>query len=95
MMDYAHLDKPKRRLEGLRPLPPAVLANFHEDLVLRWTYNSNAIEGNILTLQETKVALEDVTIGKKTLLRCISGRWNRGARRIYQRKMNVYKEPGQ
>lgn len=73
MMDYAHLDKLKRRLDGLRSLPPAVLANLHENLVLRWTYNSNAIEGNTLTLQETKVALEDVTIGGKTLLRCISG----------------------
>ena len=95
MTDYAHLDKLKRRLDGLRPLPPAVLANLHEDLVLRWTYNSNAIEGNTLTLQETKVALEGVTIGGKTLLRCIFGRWTRGARRIYQRKINVHKEPGQ
>ncbi len=39
-----------------------------EDLVLRWTYNSNAIEGNTLTLQETKVALEGITIGGKTMV---------------------------
>ncbi len=66
-MNYAHLDELKRRLDGLRPLPPAVLSNLHEDLVLRWTYNSNAVEGNTLTLKETKVALEGVTIGGKTL----------------------------
>lgn len=66
-MNYAHLDELKRRLDALRPLPPAVLANLHEDLVLRWTYNSNAIEGNTLTLKETKVALEGVMIGGKTL----------------------------
>ena len=66
-MNYQHLDELKQRLDALRPLPPAVLANLHEDLVLRWTYNSNAIEGNTLTLKETKVALEGVTIGGKTL----------------------------
>mgnify|MGYP000432227717 CR=1 FL=1 len=40
---------------------------LHEDLVLKWIYNSNAIEGNTLTLKETKVALEGITIGGKTL----------------------------
>ena len=35
---------------------------------MEWTYNSNAIEGNTLTLSETKVVLEDgITIGGKTL----------------------------
>ncbi len=36
-------------------------------MILRWTYNSNAIEGNTLTLNETKVALEGITVGGKTL----------------------------
>jgi len=36
-------------------------------LVLEWTYNSNAIEGNTLTLKETKVVLEGITIGGKSL----------------------------
>jgi Fic family protein len=67
MIDFEGLDALKRRLDGFRPLPPAVVANLHEDVVLRWTYHSNAIEGNTLTLQETKVALEGVTIGGKTL----------------------------
>lgn len=67
MMNYERLDKLKGRLDGFRPLPASVVANLHEDLVLRWTYHSNAIEGNTLTLQETKVALEGVTIGGKTL----------------------------
>ncbi len=34
---------------------------------MRWTFNSNAIEGNTLTLLETKVALEGITVGGKTL----------------------------
>ncbi len=67
MIDFARLNVLKQRLDGSPPLPASVVANLHEDLVLRWTYHSNAIEGNTLTLQETKVALEGITIGGKTL----------------------------
>lgn len=67
MPDFARLDALKQRLDAFRPLPASVVANLHEDLVLRWTYHSNAIEGNTLTLQETKVALEGVTVGGKSL----------------------------
>ena len=67
MIDFTKQDELKKRLDSYRPLPAAVVANLHEDLVLHWTYNSNAIEGNTLTLKETKVALEGVTIGGKTL----------------------------
>ena len=66
-MDFEKLDDLKRKLDSHRPLPPAVVTNLHEDLILQWTYNSNAIEGNTLTLVETKVALEGITIGGKTL----------------------------
>lgn len=35
---------------------------------MEWTYNSNAIEGNTLTLQETKLVIEEgVTIGGKSV----------------------------
>jgi Fic family protein len=66
-MNCKKLDELKAKLDSHRPLSNDVLKNIHEDLVLRWTYNSNAIEGNTLTLQETKVALEGITIGGKTL----------------------------
>ena len=66
-MNFAKLDNLKAKLDSHRPLNPDVVKNLHEDLVLRWTYNSNAIEGNTLTLQETKVALEGITIGGKLL----------------------------
>lgn len=66
-MDFSHLDTLKQKLDALRPLPEAVVRNLHEDLVLRWTYHSNAIEGNTLTLKETKVVLEGITVGGKTL----------------------------
>ncbi len=66
-MNLFHLDLLKEKLDQYRPLPKAVLHNLHEDLILRWIYHSNAIEGNTLTLKETKVALEGITVGGKTL----------------------------
>jgi len=66
-MNFAKLDELKAKLDSYRPLPREIVENLHEDLVLRWTYNSNAIEGNTLTLKETKVALEGITIGGKTM----------------------------
>lgn len=65
--DLNILDQLKRKLDSYRPLPAEIVNNLHEDLVLRWTYHSNAIEGNTLTLKETKVALEGITVGGKTL----------------------------
>lgn len=64
---FEHLGSLKSRLDSHRPLSPAVVKNLHENLVLNWTYHSNAIEGNTLTLKETKVALEGITVGGKTL----------------------------
>jgi Fic family protein len=66
-VDFTALDALKARLDALRPLPAAALRNLHEALVLRWTYHSNAIEGNTLTLMETKVVLEGITVGGKLL----------------------------
>lgn len=62
------IDEKKRRLNRLRPLPKDALQHLLEDIRLRHTYNSNAIEGNSLTLQETKLVLEEgITIGGKPL----------------------------
>lgn len=66
-MNFKKLDELKAKLDNYRPLSYEAVKNLHEDLVLRWTYHSNAIEGNTLTLQETKVALEGITVGGKTL----------------------------
>lgn len=66
-MDFSKLDTLKDTLDQHRPLSPEMIQNLHEDLILKWTFNSNAIEGNTLTLQETKVALEGITVGGKTL----------------------------
>lgn len=67
MNHFSKLDALKAKLDEHRPLAADVVNNLHENLVLQWTYHSNAIEGNTLTLKETKVALEGITIGGKTL----------------------------
>ena len=67
MNSFPDIDRIKATLDRHRPLDPAIVRNLREDLILRWTYHSNAIEGNTLTLRETKVALEGITVGGKSL----------------------------
>lgn len=58
----------KQILDSLRPFPNDILAKLREQMNLEWTYNSNAIEGNTLTLQETEIVLKrGITIGNKNL----------------------------
>jgi Fic family protein len=64
---FEHCDALKAKLDALRPLPTHTLKTLHDHWVLEWTYNSNAIEGNTLTLKETKVVLEGITIGGKSI----------------------------
>ena len=57
----------KKLLDSFRPLSKAILKNLQEYFTLEWTYNSNAIEGNSLTLRETQLVLrEGITIKGKT-----------------------------
>lgn len=64
---FEQINDKKQQLDSKRPLPKYTLQSLREKLFLEWTYNSNAIEGNTLTLQETKVVLEGITVGGKTL----------------------------
>lgn len=51
-----------------RPLTEGELLRLREEFLIDFTYNSNAIEGNTLTLQETALILkEGITIDKKPL----------------------------
>src|ERR687884_574130 len=62
------LSAKKQRLDALRPLPAAAVRRLNEQLAIEWTYHSNAIEGNKLTLRETQLILETgLTIGGKSL----------------------------
>lgn len=64
---FKKIDEKKALLDTQRPLPTYALKSLEEKLLLDWTYNSNAIEGNTLTIQETKVVLEGITVGGKTM----------------------------
>lgn len=62
------IEKKKEKLDSLRPLPKDAVKRIIEDIRLRHTYHSDAIEGNTLTLQETKLVLEEgITIGGRPL----------------------------
>jgi Fic family protein len=56
------------RLSSLRPLTPGEVARLREEFLIEFTYDSNAIEGNTLTLQETALVIkEGITIDQKPL----------------------------
>ena len=50
----ATIDQLKSELDALRPLPPDVVGRVSQKLRLEWNYHSNAVEGNSLTLGETR-----------------------------------------
>ncbi|MEN9599871.1 MAG: hypothetical protein RL596_2190 [Bacteroidota bacterium] len=58
----------KASLDRMRPLPASILARIEETIAVEWTFNSNAIEGNTITHNETKLVLElGITVGGKSL----------------------------
>lgn len=62
------LEEKRQRLESFHPLPDLAVRKLREQFELEMTYNSNAIEGNSLTLKETfLVVSEGLTIKGKPL----------------------------
>ena len=57
----------KEKLASMRPLTQGEVERLREEFMVEFTYNSNAIEGNTLTLKETAMALEGMTIDQKPL----------------------------
>ena len=64
---FEEVDSLKRKLDSKRPIPKETLKSLRESINLEWTYNSNGIEGNTLTLRETQVVLEGITVGGKSI----------------------------
>lgn len=61
------IDRKKKELDTKRPLTEGEVARLNEEFIVEYTYNSNAIEGNTLTLRETDMVLRGLTIDKKPL----------------------------
>lgn len=61
------IDRKKVELDGRRPLTAGEVARLNEEFIVEYTYNSNAIEGNTLTLRETDLVLRGLTIDQKPL----------------------------
>ncbi|MER3553926.1 MAG: hypothetical protein C4331_06140 [Meiothermus sp.] len=85
-------DALKAQLQALGPLPEPVLGQIREDLEVLHTYHSNAIEGNTLTLGETKaVLLEGITVAGKRLQEHLEAVNHREAMRLMMRLAPVKK----
>ena len=64
---FDEVDSLKKELDSKRPIPKETLKSLREAINIEWTYNSNGIEGNTLTLRETQVVLEGITVGGKSI----------------------------
>lgn len=65
---FNRLFEKKEELQKHRPLSGVALQKIKETLAIEWTYNSNSIEGNTLSLRETQMILQEgVTISGKSL----------------------------
>lgn len=61
------IERKKKELDGRRPLTEGEVERLNEEFTVEYTYNSNAIEGNTLTLRETDLVLRGLTIDRKSL----------------------------
>lgn len=64
---FMGIESKRSELARRRPLTQGELARLREEFLVEYTYNSNAIEGNTLTLRETAIVLSGITIDKKPL----------------------------
>lgn len=61
------IERKRDRLASLRPLTQGEVERLAQEFLVDFTYNSNAIEGNTLTLKETAMVLEGMTVDQKPL----------------------------
>lgn len=64
---FTRIDAMKAELDERRPFSEAELRRMRDEFAVEYTYDSNAIEGNTLTLRETALVLKGLTIDKKPL----------------------------
>lgn len=64
---FSEVDALKEKLRKARPLTEGERGCLREAFLVDYTYASNAIEGNTLTLSETAMVLAGMTVGRKPL----------------------------
>ena len=64
---FRDTDLKRLKLDNMRPLTAGETKRLRDEFMVDFTYNSNAIEGNTLTLKETAMVLEGISIDKKPL----------------------------
>lgn len=68
MNTLAQIDYLKQKISQLRPLSASEVQRLREEFIIESSYNSNAIEGNTITLRETVLILkEGMTIAEKPI----------------------------
>jgi Fic family protein len=65
---YERILAKKKALDRLRPLPSQLVKKLWEQMQIEFAYNSNAIEGNTLSLRETQLVIQEgITVRGKSL----------------------------
>lgn len=65
-MDFTRIEELRSKLKSMRPLNETEVKRLRDEFIIENTYNSNAIEGNTLTLRETALILQEgITIAEK------------------------------
>jgi Fic family protein len=67
---FKKIDRHASVIQNYRPLSEDEIKELDAYFKIGVTYSSNALEGNSLTLSETKVLLEDITVGGKPIRDC-------------------------
>jgi Fic family protein len=65
---FREIEEKKNAMYREMPLPPEKMKGIRESLLLDWICNSNAIDGNTLTVNEIKEVLAGVMVGGRTLV---------------------------
>ncbi len=90
---YKRILSKKRVLDSLRPLPSQLVQKLWEQMQIEFTFNSNAIEGNTLSLRETQLVIQEgITVRGKSLREHLEAR-NHPAAIIYIEKLAKSEKP--
>jgi len=90
---HERLLEKKKKLDKLRPLPSSLVGRLKRQMMIEYTYNSNAIEGNTLTLRETQLVIEEgITVGGKSIAETLEAKNHPEAIELVEKLVEVKSE---